>query len=270
MAILNVFSRTPALLAMSAASLDRVSDGRARLGIGTSHPSTVEGLHGLPFERPVTRIEETVELLARFFDDGGPVSYDGDCFSVDGERFRPLDVDVPVYNAALGTRNRWLTGRLCDGWVPNQIPMGALGDYFETVADGAKAAGRDPDDIHVTPWVPAAVSDDGEVARDAIRECIAFYIGNFKFYRNTVGEAYPESADRIAEIWAEDRSSAADAVGEELVETMGIAGTPDRAHRQLRELAADPLIDVPVLSFPPTADQDLIERTIEVLSPATL
>lgn len=147
-AIVNVFSRTPALLTMSAMSLDRISDGRFRLGIGASHPSLIEGLHGVSFERQISRIEETIHLVTAYTG-SEPVEYNGQIFDV--ERYRPQSVDVPIYNGALGVRNRLLTGRLCDGWIPNQIPVTQLDSYFEPVADGARQAGRDPDEISVTP-----------------------------------------------------------------------------------------------------------------------
>lgn len=266
-AIVNVFSRTPALLAMSARSIGRMSNGRVRLGLGTSHPRIIEGLHGVPFEAPLTRLEETVELLSQYLGDR-TIEFDGECFDVDAEGYQGLDVDVNIYNAALGLKNRRLTGRLCDGWIPNQLPIADLETYYEAVADGASAAGRDPSAIDVMPWVPAVASSDPSEARTAIGECIAFYVGNYPFYRNAVGKLYPEAAERVARAWADDPAGAAAAVDDELADAMGVYGTPDRARSRFRELTDQSFIDVPILTFPPIADDALVSQTIEELAPA--
>jgi alkanesulfonate monooxygenase SsuD/methylene tetrahydromethanopterin reductase-like flavin-dependent oxidoreductase (luciferase family) len=114
-AILNVFSRSPAVLAMTAATLDRVSGGRFRLGVGTSTRKAVEDLHGMDSEdpNPVRRAHETIELARAYLEPGGRVDYDGEVFDV--QDFPPLGVDVPVYRAALGRANRRVVARLCDG-----------------------------------------------------------------------------------------------------------------------------------------------------------
>ena len=125
-AILNVFSRTPATLAMTANSLDHVSDGRFVLGVGTSTQKAIEDLHGMGFERPVRRAHEAIELTKRVLGqaagtDDSPgsnnrVAYDGEVFHV--ADFPSLDTDVPIYHAALGQANRRVVARLCDGWIP--------------------------------------------------------------------------------------------------------------------------------------------------------
>jgi len=159
-AIVNVFSRTPAVLAMTAATLDQVSDGRASFGVGTSTPTAVENVHGMAFERPVRRSHETIEIITKILRDDEPVDYDGELLSVNG--VPPVNADVPVYHAALGPANRRVVGRLCDGWMPHNIPFSELENAFEVVERTAREADRDPDEITIAPYVPAAVSDDAD------------------------------------------------------------------------------------------------------------
>jgi len=266
-AILNVFSRTPATLAMTNRSLQRASDGRFLLGLGTSHPPLVEDLHGLSFERPVQRARETVELLDELVGGDGTVSYDGELFRVEG--YDPLSSDLRVYNAAMGPANRRLTGALCAGWVPNQIPLTALDQAFEAVADGARAVGRDPKDVTVSPWVPAAVAADGERARDVIRRTIATYVGRFESYESVVAESHPDEARAIADAWRESgKDEAAAAVNDVLVDAMGVAGTSAEGRARFDDVLEDPLLDRVVVSVPGWAPEPVIEQTVDALARA--
>lgn len=265
-AIVNVYSRSPAVLAMAAVSLQRVSDGRLRFGLGTSHRQIIEDLHGLPFERPLERLEESIELLRQYLSADGEVEYTGECFEVAG--YDALDAEVPIYNAALGPKNRRLTGRHCDGWIPNNIPLSRIDSDFEAIAESARDAGRDPDDIAVMPWVPSAVHDDPESARDVVRESIAFYLGTYPFYRRPIAAKYPDAVERIVDAWEDDRSTASGAVPDGMVQAMGVAGTPDDARRQLRELVEGSVIDTPIIALPPFADDELVQSTMERLAPS--
>lgn len=273
-AIVNVFSRTPATLAMTARSLDRASDGRFILGVGTSTQKAIEDLHGMEFDNPVRRAHETIELTKRFMgrgDDsnGGRVAYDGEVFhTVD---FPALDADTPIYHAALGRANRRVVARLCDGWLPHNVPFPSLDESFAYIADHAEKAGRDSADITVAPYVPAAVTDDPAVARDAIRGHIAYYAGSGEGYRQAVGSQFPDAADRIAEAWrAGERKAAAGHVTDEMVAALGVAGTPDEARTQLRTLVEDSVVDHPIVTIPQQAADEVAERTIDALAPEQL
>jgi alkanesulfonate monooxygenase SsuD/methylene tetrahydromethanopterin reductase-like flavin-dependent oxidoreductase (luciferase family) len=268
-AIVNVYSRTPTVLAMAGATLQRRSDGRAVLGVGPSHAGAVEAYHGLAYDRPVRRTHEAIELVNELTGGGEPVSYDGEVFSVEG--LPPFEESVPVYNAALGPANRRATGRVADGWLPYMYPVSALGEAFETVAETARETGRDPGDIEVTPQILAAVSDDPEAARDAVRDYVASYVGQLPNYRNALADWYPEEAAAIGEAWAEGgREAAMAAVTDELVHELGVAGTPAEARDQLRAVLETPVVDCPIVYVPrgvPDVDRD---RTIEALAPGEL
>jgi 5,10-methylenetetrahydromethanopterin reductase len=268
-AILNVFSRTPAVLAMTAATLDQVSDGRFRLGVGTSTKKAIEDLHGMEWDdpNPVRRAHETIELIKAFLGDDGRVAYDGDVFSV--KDFPSLDVDVPIYHAALGRANRRVVARLCDGWIPHNVPFPDLEDAYAYIADHAAAAGRD-DAIDVAPYVPAAVSDDVEAAKDAIRGHVAYYVGNGRGYEQSVARRFPNDAAAVAEAWrAGDREKAVGNVTDDMVEALGVAGTPEQAREQFQAITEIDCVTRPMVTIPSNTDEEMTERTIEALAPSS-
>jgi alkanesulfonate monooxygenase SsuD/methylene tetrahydromethanopterin reductase-like flavin-dependent oxidoreductase (luciferase family) len=265
-AIVNVYSRTPAALAMAAATLDEASGGRARLGLGASTARAIEGLHGLSYDRPVRRTHETAAIVREILGGDEPVSYDGELRSV--SNVPPLDADVPLYNAALGPANRRATGRLFDGWLPHNIPLAGLAEAFETIAEAARAAGRDPDDIQVAPYVPTAVAEDESTARDQIAEHLAYYVGSGAGYRRAVATAFPEEAEAVAERWADgERGGARDAVTGEMVDALGIAGTPETARERFHALADRASIDEALVVPAGRPDADRVWRTVEAIAP---
>jgi 5,10-methylenetetrahydromethanopterin reductase len=265
-AIVNAYGRSPATLAQAAASLSRVADAGVRLGIGTSTQKVIEDLHGQSFENPPRRLHETVELTSRFLTADGRVSYEGKTFDV--ADFPGLDTDVPVYAAALGPLNRRATGRTADGWLPHNIPFGRLDDAFETIAETAREAGRDPDAIETAPYVPAAVSDDPAEAIRAVRGHIAYYVGSGEGYRKAVAQSHPDGADAVAEAWrAGEREAARAAVTEEMVADLCVAGTPADARDQFEAIAAIDVIDEPLVVVPDGADEAIVEQTVAALAP---
>lgn len=267
-AIVNVFSRTPAVIAMGANSLNQHSNGRAVIGLGVSSSKVINDLHSLEYDRPVRRTHETAELLQDFLTADGKVTYNGEIFNVSD--FSSLDTNVPIYNAALGPANRRATGRTCDGWLPNNIPFSYLNSAFETVANAACDSRRDPDDIEVAPWIHVAVDDENpDKARDLIRDTIAYYVGSGKGYENAVGMAFPERTERIADAW---RSGATDearaSVTDEMVSELGCAGRSDYVLEQLQRVVDETPTDVPIIDIPQGAEADLINRTIKAVAPS--
>jgi alkanesulfonate monooxygenase SsuD/methylene tetrahydromethanopterin reductase-like flavin-dependent oxidoreductase (luciferase family) len=267
-AILNVFSRTPTVLAMTAATLDRVSDGRFRLGVGTSTRQAVENLHGMGWDdpNPVRRAHETIELVRALLGDGERVDYDGEVFEV--RDVPTLDADVPIYHAALGRANRRVVARLCDGWIPHNVPFPDLDDAFAYIREQQEAAGREAT-IDVAPYVPAAVADDPEAARDVIRGHVAYYVGNGRGYEEAVARRFPDCARTVAEAWrAGDREAATRGVTDEMVDALGVAGTPERARERFRAVADLGPVTRPIVTIPNNAGDEVAERTAEALAPA--
>lgn len=266
-AIVNVYSRTPAALAMAAATLHDATGGRARLGLGTSTARAIGGLHGLAFDRPVRRTHETAAIVRRLLAGGDePVSYDGELLSVTDAP--PFDADVPLYNAALGAANRRATGRLFDGWLPHNFPLPRLDDAFEDIAAAARNAGRDPDDVRVAPYVPVGIADDEATARDQVRAHAAYYVGSGEGYRRAVASSFPDAAATVADRWADgDREGARAAVTTDMVDALGVAGTPETVRERLRALADRPLVGEVLVVPAGRPDADRVRRTLEALAP---
>lgn len=264
-AITNVFSRSPAAIAMAAATVDRYADGRMVLGTGVSTPKVVSDLHGQAYEQPVRRAHEAIELVKEYLAAGDEaVTYDGELFEV--EDFGPLGAEVPVYHAALGSANRRVVGRVADGWIPHMLPFSELEPAFETIAETAVEAGRDPNDITVAPYVPAVVDDDPRAARDALRSHIAHYVGSGRGYRNAVARQFPDEAQGIATLWQSgDRDGARAEVTDAMVADLGVAGTPVDARAQLDDLERD-FVDLPIITVPRPA-KDMALQTIDALAP---
>lgn len=265
-AVVNVYSRTPAVIAMSAASLDQLSDGRAIIGLGVSTPKTIEDLHSCSFERPIRRTRETGELVAAFLADGDSVEYSGEIFDV--ADFPGLSEHVPLYNAALGEANLAVTGRQFDGWLPNNIPFSALDESFDSIAENARNAGRDPDQIEVAPWIHVAVDDDPERAKEVIRDTVAYYVGSGEGYKNAVGAVFPDEAAEVASAWqAGNRDEARSRITDEMVAELGCAGPPGDVRDQLRSLVTDTVVDLPIVDIPPFAPDDIVEQSFQAVAP---
>ena len=265
-AILNVYSRTPATLAMTAATLQRDSGGRFTLGLGTSTRKSIEDLHGLSFDdpNPARRAHECIELVREFLEGGGRVDYDGQVFHA--ADFPALGSRVPLYGAALGPANRRVVARLCDGWIPHNVPFPALPEAFDYIREHTPPD-RDAEDITVAPYVPAAVHEDPAEARDAIRGHVAYYVGNGEGYRRAVADRFPDGADAVAEAWRSgEREAARAAVTDEMVAALGVAGTPEAARGQFADLRAMDVLDRPLVTIPQDAP-GMLDATIEALAP---
>lgn len=269
-AIMNVFSRSPAILAATGAGLTRVSDGRFVMGLGPSRAAQIENLHGLEYSRPVRRLHEVAEMINAYVEAPRTVSHNGELITVDG--YPGFDMSgVPLFNAALGPANRRATGRVFDGWLPHNIPLSNIDSSFEGIAQAARSAGRNPDDITVAPLVPTVVADNPADARDVLREHISFYVGKFDGYAAAVADQFSTETERIVECWqAGDQERAQSQISREMLRSIGVAGTPTTARERFRELAANPTIDIPIVMVPRPAGSDLSKRIVEELSPKKL
>ncbi|MEJ0069823.1 MAG: LLM class flavin-dependent oxidoreductase [Pseudomonadota bacterium] len=227
--IVNVFSRTPALLAQSFATLDEISDGRAIIGLGTSGPRVIENWHGLRFEKPLGRLRETVEIL-RLALSGARVDYDGAIFKLDGFKLavRPVQARIPIYLATFKPNAVRQTGAIADGWLPTHVSVRRVEALRAGLVDGARAAGRDPGAIDMAALTLVACTPDGEIARDLCRQHLAYYVGGMgTFYQELLDSyGYGALAERIKTLWAAgDRDGAARAIPRDVLDDLAIAGT---------------------------------------------
>lgn len=268
--IVPVHSRSPALIAQGAATLDELTDGRAVLGLGLSGPKVIENWHDEEFRPALRRQRETIEIVRRVLS-GETVDYDGDLFDLQHFRlrFEPPRSDVPIYVAAQGETNIELTGGFADGWMPNRLPVSTLEDKREYVERGARKQDRDPDAVATVPWVATCLMEDGERARDRCREMIAFYVGAMgDFHYDAVAEhGFRETADRIRDRWdAGEKEAARAAVSDDLLDEIAIAGRPDDVEHLFERYEG--IADTLALLPPTTATVAEIRETIAAVGEA--
>lgn len=247
-AIVQLGTRTPAMLAMSAMTLQELSGGRFVLGIGTSGPQVIEGWHGIRFARPLTRTRETIEII-RLVTAGERLDYQGEHFQIpllDGEgkalRSGASPVHVPVYIASLGPANLHLTGARGDGWIGNSFFCETAEVFTDAIAAGADSAGRSLDDIDLTVSVSCEFTDDIDGAGRRHAEGYAFTFGamgssstnfyNQAFARQGFGPAVAE----VQRLWRSgDRDAARRAVPIEIGLRTNLIGPDDEVRRRLRQ-----------------------------------
>lgn len=237
--VANVYSRSPALLGMSAATLQQLSNGRALLGLGVSSPPLVEEWHGMAFDRPLRRLREAIEIIQQTTA-GGTVEYDGEMFDI-GPYNMTLQADgnIPILNAAISNANRALTGEYADGWLPAFIPSSSFSSHLSDVRKSARDAGRDPDDLLVAPWVPTAVDDDPDRAERRVRYLLAQEMA--MGYNEQVNEyGFGDAPDRAHDLFRDgDRDAAVEAISNRMVTELTVSGTESDVRDHLRRYSQD-------------------------------
>lgn len=269
--IVNVFSRTPALLAMTAATIDEISEGRFILGIGTSGKNVIEGFHGRPFDKPLTQVRDVIRVVRTLLA-GGKLSDAG----AELAQYRPFRLemtparkDLPIYVAALKQKAIESIGELADGWIPTFWPYEKLAEGRAWIAAGAARAGRDPAAITTAPFTTVLPmgTDAGTMMAKKI---IAFYLGG-------MGEYYPElltkfgfgeDVKRVAGLYQDKttRAEAAGAVPAAMIEALTISGDPASCIAELKRRRSFG-IDLPILNLPNDMPWEIVEMFIRGLAP---
>ena len=271
-AIINVFSRTPALLSMTSVTLNDLYDGRFILGLGSSTKALVEGWHGMKFEHPVPRIRDTVHIVRELMA-GREVTYTGSVHSVQGYRIRvkPRCAPPPIYLAALGPEAFRATAEIADGWLPYLLPLRGLAESVATMRDDSERAGRPRNAVQIAPLVLTAVADTRDEGRAAAREHIALYMGAMgPHYRNFVaGFGFKREVEAIRGAWAaKQHAEARAAVTDEMVDEIAIAGTPGECRARLADVRAAGA-DLPILFFPGACTNRMVELALATMGPST-
>jgi F420-dependent oxidoreductase-like protein len=236
--IVPVFARSPANLAMTALNMDRMSDGRFFLGLGTSGQLVVQDLHGEKFQKPLTRLREYIDIIRKAAR-GESLDHEGEFFRTKRFRLRlsPYRANLPIYIAALSPPSLRLTGELADGWLPIFLAPSRMAAVLTELKAGAESAGRALRDLVISPQVSIYVTDDVRAARDRERPHIAFYIGGmgvfYHEYMRRIG--FGAEADRVRDAYrARERDRAAQLVTDEMVDTMTIIGSPRECRQQIQ------------------------------------
>lgn len=268
-AIVNIFSRTAGVLAMTAATIDELSGGRFILGLGTSGNKVIEGFHGIPFDKPLTRMKEYVDII-RILLRGGRVSeHQGTLLKLEKFRlqFKPARADMPVYIASLTPKSVEQTGEIADGWMPTYYPLSRFHNPLELLQKGMDKAGKKKGDVKVCPMLTMLVGDDVESERSKVRYPLAFYITSMgKFYYEMLSrEGYQKECDAVREIWAKgDQGGAMNAIPVEMLDDITVYGTPEMCKEKLKKWV-DAGIDF-CLAPMPVGDEKEVRKILERLA----
>jgi len=284
-AVMQIPARSPAMTAMTAATIDALSGGRFRLGLGVSGPQVSEGWHGVRFGKPLARTREYVDIvklaIAR-----KPVAYDGEHYRLPlpggpGKAlrlgFHPPRDHIPIYLAAVGPKNLELAGEIADGWLAIFFAPDAAGEYLQHIergrsrsgavplpAPGPSAGAENPSSgsgltgFDIAPSVPVVVGDDLAAAADVIRPYAALYVGGMgsreqNFYnRLAVRMGYADAARTVQDLYLDRKiREAAAAVPQEFIERTSMIGAKRQITERIRQYAA---AGVGTLSVSPYVD----------------
>jgi F420-dependent oxidoreductase-like protein len=284
--ILQLYTRTPTLTAMTAAGLDYVSDGRFILGLGASGPQVIEGFHGVPYDAPIARTREVIDICRQVWR-RETVQHHGRHYTIPlpaeqgtglGKPLKlinkPVRERIPILVAALGPKNVELAAEIAEGWQPIfYLPEKAQDVWGKALASGQ--AKRDPalGDLDVYAGPALAIGENVEPMREFVKPHLALYIGGMgakgkNFYHTLATRyGYGAAADRIQELYLSgDKDSAVKAVPDELVRDISLIGTRGFVKERLaafREAGVTALNVVPIAPTP--ADRIKLIETLREL-----
>ena len=235
--ILAIFSRTPTLTAMSASGLEAVSQGRFILGLGVGHQRSVEGDHGVTFDRPLSRMREMITIVRQLLSEKS-VTHEGRVFQVTGASLGGAtpETKVPIYIAALGPKMLELAGEMADGVLLNWTASNHLEQAIQSVHLGAQNVGRDPSEIDIAGYVRVAVVDGTSEARENLKRQVARY-ADMRFYRDFFRSTGFAEEMAIAEraMQQGDMKSAAQAISQDMLDQVAIVGTAEECRTELEK-----------------------------------
>lgn len=260
--IFNTFSRSPGVIAATAATLDERSGGRFVLGLGSSGAYVVEHWHGVPFDRPLRRLREYTEIINMIMRREKLV-YGGEIYNLERGfklQFTPLRDHIPIYIAAITPKSMEQSGAIADGVLPIYWPSGRYGELRQLLDAGATAAGRPAGSVAIAPYVTTAIVVDEEqraAARLKAREPIAFYIGRMgRFYAEMLARyGYADEVAAVQAAWQTGPDAARAQVSDAMLDDTAIVGTVDEVRARLAAWHGLG-VDQPLISMPPgTPDQ---------------
>lgn len=276
-AVMQIPARTPAMTAMTAASLDVLSRGRFRLGLGVSGPQVSEGWHGVRFDKPLARTREYLAVLdlalAR-----RPVVHEGTHYRLplpDGPgkplklTIAPVSDRIPTYLAAVGPKNLELAGELTDGWLAVFYAPDFADEQLAAVRAGRAKAGLTLEGFDVVPTFPLVVGPDPQACADPVRGYAALYVGGMgsrtqNFYNAlAVRMGYGEAAAEVQDLFLDRRQrDAMAAVPAEFIDATSLLGDRDRLADRLQVLATSGVTTCSVVPYGATVEEKLAALTV--------
>jgi F420-dependent oxidoreductase-like protein len=247
-AIFQMPGRSPAMTAMTAATIDQLSDGRMLLGIGSSGPQVSEGWHGVRFGKQLQRTREYVDVV-RMALRRERVEFSGETLELplpDGPgkalklTIGPVQEEIPILLAAIGPNNTKLAGEIADGWIPTLFSPEHVGEFRPLLEEGAARRDRSLESFMIMPTVNVMITDDLEAARNATRPFIALYVGGMgsrdKNFYNALVQRYgfEDEAREVQELYLEGKKEEAAArLSDELIDTVSLVGPRDKVREKI-------------------------------------
>ena len=271
--IMQISARVPSMIAMTSLSLQALSNGRFTLGLGASGPQVVEGLHGVAYDSPLTRLRETVEIIRMGFQ-GEKLSYQGKRHTLprlggEGKAMR-LDfpaTKIPIFLATLAPRSLEYTGASADGWLGTSFSPDHAETHLAHIRSGAERAGRSIKDIELNVTCPVSIGEDVEGMIEARRAGVAFNMGAMgsattNFYNDAFRRAgFVNDAEEIQSLWlAGKREEATRRVPDAMVTQFGALGTSQMVSERFRLYR-----DVGIDSLTLRLDADGMNAKLEML-----
>ena len=255
-AIMQMPARTPAMTAMTAATLDGMSGGRFRLGLGLSGPQVVEGWHGQPYGKPLVKTREYVEIVREILKREKPLEHHGEHYDIPytgpgatglGKPLKiivhPRRADIPIYLAAIGPKNVELTAEIADGWLPIFFSPYRVKEAFGGALDAGFAragGGKSFDGFDIAPTVTVIVGDDPEQLANFIRPMVALYVGGMgargrNFYNDLACRyGFEAAAKEVQDLYLDGKKQeAAAAIPFEMIDEVALLGPKERIRDRL-------------------------------------
>ena len=256
-AIMQIAGRTPAMTAMTAMTLDALSNERFRLGLGVSGPQVVEGWHGEAFGKPLKKTREYVEVVRAVLRREKPVEYQGEYYQIPyagadatglGKPLKSIlhpRADLPIYLAAIGPKNVALAAEIADGWIPVFFSPSRMPMFRGWLDEGFRRAGRSAPRFDIMPSCGVSIGDDVDACRASMKGRIALYVGGMgargKNFYNELAQryGYEGAAKTIQDFYLSGRKAEAEAaVPDALVDEIALCGPRDRIRERLQEWKA--------------------------------
>ena len=283
--IFQMPGRSPGMTAMTAATLDQLSNGRFRLGLGPSGPQVSEGWHGVRFPPMLKRTREYVEVV-RMMLRRERVEYDGDTIQLplpDGPgkalklTIAPVQDEIPIYIAAIGPKNVTLTAEIADGWLPIFFSPEHVQEFRPLLEEGAARSGRSLERFDVAPSVNVLISDDIDAARDAMRPILALYVGGMgsrekNFYNDLMRRyGFEAAAKEVQDLYLDGRKEeAVAALPAELIDTVTLVGPKEAVRDRLAVYAEAGVgtLSVSAMALDPEASVEQLRLVAELAEAA--
>ena len=266
MGIVPVFTHSPAVLASALMTLNHIAPGRVVLGVGSSSQAMMENWNGIPFEKPLTRVKETVEVLRRMLK-GEKVSFEGKSLRTEGFRlFWPMEQPPPIFMAALRPKMLETAGEIADGVILHLVPPRVLPRVLEHIRIGAERSGRKLEDLEIAVRINTYVTEDVSTAQEEFRQVALGYFSTSVYNDFLAWCGFQDEAKQISDgFQARNREQTQAAMTNALMDELAVIG--DQAHCQnaLREIAAagvNTLIVNPASNHP-----DCVEATCQAFTP---